>query len=164
VVEFQPGDGQLGELAGQVAGSRAVLVLGNVADTATIVRALRQRSPATLIYTGACGARASFAQAAGAAAEELRCPRLTGSMSLQRGQDYAALQCYDAVRMVVAAVRQGGLNRIRICKALAGLSPFAGAAGELRWSALNRNARPVTLGRIRGGRLESYTARAPVAA
>jgi len=48
------------------------------------------------------------------------------------------------------------LNRIRICRALARLSPWQGAAGEIRWSALNRNSRPVSAGIIRNARLEAF--------
>jgi hypothetical protein len=70
-------------------------------------------------------------------------------------QDYAALQSFDA-RMVVGSIRTGGLNRFRICRALAKMTPWQGAAGEVRWSALNRNSRPAAVGMTRGGKPEAF--------
>jgi hypothetical protein len=54
---------------------------------------------------------------------------------------------------MAAAVRRAGLNRALIGDALRALSPWAGAAGVVRWDALGRNVRPVGLGRWRGGEL-----------
>jgi hypothetical protein len=106
----------------------------------------RARSQATSIYAGPAAARTAFRALAGAASEGVRCPQMTTATASEEGPDYAALACYDAVRLTAAAIRTGGLNRIRICRALARLSPWQGAAGEIRWSALNRNSRPVSAG------------------
>jgi ABC-type branched-subunit amino acid transport system substrate-binding protein len=153
VLDFEPGSGELARIVDQAAGAAAALIIGNVADTAAVVRQVRGRSPKTILYAGPSAARSSFAWLAGDSAEGVRCPVLAKDASLEDGKDFAALQSYDAVRLVVAAIRTAGLNRIRICRALAALSPWQGAAGEIRWSALNRNARPVAAGYIRGGRL-----------
>lgn len=155
VLDFQPGDPNLETVVEQAAGARAVMVLGGAADTARAVRRLRVRSKATSIYAGPAAARTAFRTLAGTASEGVRCPRLTTEEASEGGTDYAALACYDAVRLVAAAIRTGGLNRVRICRALARLSPWQGAAGEIRWSALNRNSRPVSAGIIRNARLEA---------
>jgi len=154
VLDFEPGDGNLKAVADQAAGSRAVLVLAGVDDTARAVKLLRDSSRSTLIYAGPAASRTAFRNMAGPAADGVRCPKMTSVT--EEGSDYAALSSYDAVRLVVAAVRSGGLNRIRICRALARLSPWQGAAGEVRWSALNRNSRPVSAGIIRNARLEAF--------
>ena len=156
VLDFQPGDAGLETVVEQASGSRVVIVLGGVADTARAVRLLRARSQATSIYAGPAAARTAFRALAGAASEGVRCPQMTTAAASEEGHDYAALACYDAVRLTAAAIRTGGLNRIRICRALARLSPWQGAAGEIRWSALNRNSRPVSAGIIRNARLEAF--------
>lgn len=160
IIEFQPADGNLGNAVSQAAGARAVLVLGGVADTALAVKLLRAESKDTALYAGPSAAKSSFVALAGEAADGVRCPMLVGP-ALRNGapeacQDYASLQSYDAVRMVVSSIRTGGLNRFRICRALARMTPWQGAAGEVRWSALNRNSRPVSTAVIRGGRLEAF--------
>jgi ABC-type branched-subunit amino acid transport system substrate-binding protein len=156
IIEFRPDDGELSRVAEQAAGARAVLVLGTVAETAKAVRLLRFRNANSVIYAGPVAARESFLRETGLAADGVRCPRLSESNSLISGKDYAALQSYDAARLVVAAIRNGGLSRVRICKALGALSPWRGAAGEVRWSTLNRNSRPVAAGVIRGDRLDPF--------
>ena len=154
VLDFEPSDGKLKAVVEQASGARAVVVLGNVSDTARVVKFLRANSQPSIIYAGPAAARTAFRGMAGAASEGVRCPKLTSAS--EEGTDYAALSSYDAARLVVAAIRNGGLNRIRICRALARLSPWQGAAGEIRWSALNRNSRPVSAGIIRNARLEAF--------
>ena len=57
---------------------------------------------------------------------------------------------YDAVQLLVAAVRQAGLNRARIGDALRDLSPWDGVAGTVRWDTLGGNTRPAHLGTVAG--------------
>lgn len=160
IIDFQPADDHLEAVARQAVGSRAVLVLGGVADTARAVKLLRAESKDTAVYAGPAAAKSSFAPFAGGAADGVRCPLMAQAAPLNwvsgDGHDYAALQSYDAARMVVNSIRTGGLNRFRVCRALAQMTPWQGAAGEVRWSALNRNSRPVSTARIRGGRLEAF--------
>jgi ABC-type branched-subunit amino acid transport system substrate-binding protein len=164
VLEFQPADDHLETVARQAVGARAVLVLGGVADTACIVKLLRAESAKTVVYAGPAAAKSSFSAVAGEAAEGVRCPLLAqpapAGWAPGTGRDYAALQSYDAARMVVGSIRTGGLNRFRICRALAKMTPWQGAAGEVRWSALNRNSRPAATAIIRGGKLEAFGPRA----
>jgi ABC-type branched-subunit amino acid transport system substrate-binding protein len=159
-LEFQPGDDHLETVARQALGARAVLVLGGVVDTARAVKLLRAESSKTVVYAGPSAAKSSFSGVAGEAAEGVRCPLLAAPAPAEwapgSGQDYAALASYDAARMVVGSIRTGGLNRFRICRALAKMTPWQGAAGEVRWNALNRNSRPAAVAMIRGGKLEAF--------
>lgn len=67
--------------------------------------------------------------------------------------DYAAAHAYDATCLVVAAIRQAGLNRARIRDALATLSPWQGVTGTVHWDPTGQNDRPILLGTIAGGRV-----------
>jgi ABC-type branched-subunit amino acid transport system substrate-binding protein len=67
--------------------------------------------------------------------------------------DFAAAGTYDAVQLLVAAIRKAGLNRARIGDALRELTPWDGVAGTVRWDSLGGNTRPVQLGKVSVGRL-----------
>ncbi len=51
----------------------------------------------------------------------------------------------DATRLLIAAIRAGGLNRARIRDALAGGEPFVGATGEIRFDGTGGNVSPPVL-------------------
>ena len=132
----------------------AVVVLAGPADSARMVRALRSRRADLLIYGGPTMGRQSFLEAAGAAAEGVRFPLLVEDSTT----DYAALDAYDATRILVAAIRKAGLNRARIRDAVEELAPWSGVSGVIRWDALGRNSRPVHLGTVRDGRARELDA------
>ncbi|HUI79745.1 MAG TPA: ABC transporter substrate-binding protein [Bryobacteraceae bacterium] len=62
-----------------------------------------------------------------------------------RDADYTAGYAYDAVRLVVAAIRHVGLNRARIRDAVRELSPFRGVTGTIEWDAQGQNRTEVSL-------------------
>lgn len=68
-----------------------------------------------------------------------------------RETDYAARQVYDAVWLLIDAIRKAGLNRARIRDALLELAPWNGAGGLVVWDPLGQNSRPVRLGTYRDG-------------
>ncbi len=115
-------------------------------------------------------ALASFARAAGEAAEGVVAPLLWqpspewdsfARMYENRWSeppDHGAAQSYDAVRLVVEAVRRGGLNRARIRDEVREAAPWRGVAGIVQWDALGRNERPVGLATWRQGRLRPVAA------
>jgi ABC-type branched-subunit amino acid transport system substrate-binding protein len=102
---------------------------------------------------------------AGPAAEQIICPLLVEpgaawpafedqfQRRYQRSPDFAAAATYDAVQLLVAAVRKAGLNRVRIGDALRELSPWDGTAGPVRWDPLGGNTRPARLGQISAGKI-----------
>jgi ABC-type branched-subunit amino acid transport system substrate-binding protein len=107
--------------------------------------------------------RRSFIEQAGGAAEGVVFPLLythgKGSgifnekfaARFGRRPDYLAAHTYDAVNLLIAAIRKAGLNRVRIYDEVRALSPWQGVTGEIRWDPLGSNSRPVRLGTIRGG-------------
>jgi branched-chain amino acid transport system substrate-binding protein len=114
---------------------------------------------------GASASRAAFRRAAGAAAEGVLAPILVepgpegGAFARCYGErwaappDEAAAHGYDAVRLVVAAVRRAGLNRPLVRDAVRALAPWSGVSGTVRWDALGRNQRDVRIGAWTGERL-----------
>jgi branched-chain amino acid transport system substrate-binding protein len=68
--------------------------------------------------------------------------------------DAAAALGYDAVRLLVDAVRRAGLNRARLRDAVRALSPWPGVSGPICWNPLGRNLRAASLGVWRDGRLQ----------
>ena len=62
-----------------------------------------------------------------------------------REPDYTAAYGYDAVQIVVAAVRRAGLNRARIRDEIRALSPIQGVAGVIEWDPAGQNRRAVNL-------------------
>ena len=67
--------------------------------------------------------------------------------------DFAAAQTFDAVSMLVTAIREVGPNRARVFDAMREISPYRGAAGTIRWDPVGANTRAVQLGVYRNGRL-----------
>ena len=133
-------------------GVKTALVIADAKESARIVREL----PLGMQVFGGPGmARRAFIDAAGAFAQSVRVPLLA---EVWAGMpDYAAAQAYDAVSLLVAAIRKAGLNRARIRDALAETSPWHGQAGEVRWDVFGRNQRAVRVGTIVNGRLQPLT-------
>lgn len=155
------------EIAGRIVQSdaRAAVVAGTADDSTRLATALRARGFQGTIFGGPQMGRRQFAEKAGAAAEGVVFPLLYDPQRSSPGlaetlkhrfgvaPDYAAVHTYDAVRMVVAAIRTAGLNRARIRDAVRDLSPWTGVAGPVRWDGLGSNTRSVELGTIRNGRV-----------
>ena len=164
-IEFAAGAEQVDALSAQAkaSGVKAVVVFAGPKDSARLVRELRRRDKDLPVFGGPAMGRRVFLNAAGAAAEGVRLPLLiepsevAGKFAVKYrakygdAPDFAAVQAYDAVRLLVGAIRRGGLNRTKILDALNELSPWRGTAGILAWDALGRNARKVQLGVVRGG-------------
>ncbi len=164
-IEFAAGAEQVDAIAAQAAASgvKAVVLFAGAKDSARVLRELRRRDKELPVFGGPSMGRRAFVYAAGEAAEGVRLPVLIEPSDLagkfaarfraKYGEppDYAAIQAYDAVRLLVGAIRRGGLNRTRILDALNELSPWRGTAGILQWDPLGRNSRKVRLGTIRAG-------------
>ncbi len=146
----------------------AVVVVAGPEQSGRLVRRLREGGYRGPIFGSPAMGRRGFAQAAGAAGEGVVFPLVslagTGaggrawavfSAAFQkrfgRLPEAAAGQTYDAVRLVIEAIRGAGLNRPRIGDRIRRLSPWQGVGGEIRWDPLGANTRAVRLGTIRGG-------------
>ncbi|MHC4399058.1 MAG: ABC transporter substrate-binding protein [Planctomycetota bacterium] len=163
----RPGADDYADAAAQILDAKpgAVVLIAGPRDSARLVTALRERDFTGAVFGGPWMGRRTFRQEARAAAEGVLFPLLwqpqethvgfVEAFRARHGQapDYAAAHTYDAVRLLIAAVRRAGLNRARIRDALAGLSPYSGTTGTIRWDPLGSNTRPVGLGTIRDGRV-----------
>jgi len=69
----------------------------------------------------------------------------------QLSPDYAAASAYDALNLLISAIRRGGLNRAKIGDALRSIGSYQGVTGMIAWDTLGSNTRPVVLGTIRAG-------------
>jgi len=142
----------------------AVLVVAGASDAARLVRGLRQRYAGPIIGGPKLG-RQRFLAGAGEAAEGLELPRLFEASDewerfarsfderFGRRPDYLAGRTYDAVALLVEAIRHGGLNRARILDAARALVPWSGVTGPIDWDPQGRNRGAVPLGVVRSGRL-----------
>jgi branched-chain amino acid transport system substrate-binding protein len=82
--------------------------------------------------------------------DELGLPQASSASSIQSGTEFdldddTTVLSRDAVNLLVQSIRQAGMNRARIRDAVAGISPWQGDAGVVRWDRLGRNTRKVQL-------------------
>ncbi len=161
------GDPGLGAVIHQVVSEEvsAVMIAAGAAESAHIVRALRSGGFQGSILGGHSMGRRPFAAAAGPAAEGVVFPLLSDPDSLPAAfrlefehryhvpPDYAAAHTYDALNLLIAAIRRGGLNRAKIGDALRELAPYPGVTGTIAWDKLGSNTRSLVLGTIRASRV-----------
>jgi ABC-type branched-subunit amino acid transport system substrate-binding protein len=161
-LEFEPGRPDLAELArsARLAAPDAAAVVAGTEDSARLVTLLREEHFSGLIGGDPRFGRTSFVSRAGAAAEGAIFPwvgetagqfRSTFAGRFGNPPDYAAACAYDSVRIVVAAIRGGGLNRARIRDSIAALSPYDGASGRIEWDEFGQNRREPVLAAVSGG-------------
>lgn len=167
--EFKPGTKSINELVDKIAQAKnhSLVVIADAADSARIVSAVRQKGFEGLVFGGPCMGRQTFIEHAGDAAEGAVFPLLythgKESISFEKifaarfgkKPDYLAAHTYDAVNILIAAIRKAGLNRALIRDAVSESSPFKGVTGAIKWDPLGANERPVCLGTVRDGRVIS---------
>jgi branched-chain amino acid transport system substrate-binding protein len=165
--QFQPGAADANDLVEKIgsASSEAVVILAGAPASAQLTRRVRDQGYAGIILGGPWMGQRAFVAAAGRRAEGVLfpCPYVAPpqpsafenqfTQRFGRSPDYLAAHSYDAVNMLIAAVRCSGLNRVRIRDALRELSPWPGVSGSIVWDAPGSNCRPVTLCTIAGGRI-----------
>ena len=144
---YRPTDANHADLARRAIGCQpsAVVLVADAQGSARLVHAVRAAGFQGDIFGGPAMGRRRFLQEAGPAAEGVIFPLVAEpgekwsaleailEKRFQRHLDFAAAGTYDAVQLLVAAVRKAGLNRVRIGDALRGLSPWNGAAGTVCW-------------------------------
>ena len=165
--EFASGTRSFLELAERVVDSRAgaVALIAGAGDSGRLLTKLREKGFAGRVLGGPWMARRVFLATAGVAAEGVLLPLLDDPTSeFQRFAeafrarfgvfpDFAVAQTYDATRLLVAAIRKAGLNRVRILDAVRELSPWEGVAGRMAWDPVGESVRPVRLGKIEHGQI-----------
>ena len=165
--EFKPGQKNIDSLVEKIVHTRAqaLVLIAAARQSAQIISAVRQKGFNGLIFGGPCMGRRSFLEQTGNAAEGVVFPLLymQGKESDSFDEkftarfgtrpDFLAAHTYDAVNLLVAAIRKAGLNRPRIHDAVRSLSPWQGVTGKIQWDPLGSNSRLVHLGTIQNGRV-----------
>jgi len=168
--EFKPGRDDYDGLVEEIirAGTHAMVLIAPEIESAQIISAVRKRGFKGIIYGGPCMGRHGFVERAGKAAEGVIFPLLYrhGKESdtfdkeytarFGRRPDYLAAHTYDAVNILIAAIRKAGLNRARIHDQVRAISGWQGITGEIRWDPLGSNSRLVSLGTIRDGSVQNF--------
>jgi len=149
----------------------AVVLIASPQDAAGFLRAMRGAGLTMPVFGGPAMGRRAFIEAAGSYADGVMFPLLwdasgPGERSAAFAQrfeeqfgnapDYTAAHTYDAMNLLIAAIRSAGLNRVRIRDAIRGLSPWPGVTGVIAWDPIGQNRRPVGLGTIRDGRVTPW--------
>jgi len=166
-IEFKPGQKNYDGLVDEIVHTEAhtLILIAATQESAQIISAVRQRGFKGLIFGGPCMGRRSFIEQAGDAAEGVVFPLLytqsKESDSFEekftarfgKRPDYLAAHTYDAVNLLIAAIRKAGLNRARIHDSVRSLSPWQGVTGKIQWDPLGSNSRLIHLGTVRNGRV-----------
>ncbi|TSA55238.1 MAG: hypothetical protein D4R45_02840 [Planctomycetaceae bacterium] len=163
--EFEPGQSNYDSLVEEIVHTRAraLVLIAAARQSSQIISAVRQKGFKGLIFGGPWMGNRSFLEQAGPAAEAVVFPLLYthGKESnsfdekftarFGKQPDYLAAHTYDAVNLLIAAIRKAGLNRARIRDAVSELSPWNGVTGTIKWDSLGGNNRAVRLGTVRDG-------------
>jgi branched-chain amino acid transport system substrate-binding protein len=145
----------------------AVLVVAGAEDSARLVLSVREHAPKSVIFGMHTMGRRRFIELAGRAAECVHFPVLfvpdtadsDTAVFIQHFQDehlyppdYTAAFAYDATRLLLAAIRRCGVNRVRVREAIVQLSPWSGITGSIRFDGTGHNTRiNICMGRILHG-------------
>lgn len=147
--QYAPGTADLDALI--VDTETTVVIYADPLESARLLLTLREQQPALQVFGGPAMGRRAFLEHAGEAAEGVLFPLLCDPEQLGGQPDCTTAQSYDAVRMLIEAIRKAGLDRALIRDALEELSPWTGISGPLEWDSLGQNRREVRLGTITGG-------------
>jgi branched-chain amino acid transport system substrate-binding protein len=174
-LKYSGDEAHLKPLVEQILGCQppAVIVVARAEQAARLVVALREQGFSRPIFGGTEMGRPQFREAAGELADSVVFPLLADPVEVADSphaadqttagpsvgsakfpmNDATQLLTYDAVRLVVTAIRRAGLNRAEIQRAVRDLSPWNGQAGMVTWDGLGSNTRAPRLGTIRDGRI-----------
>ncbi len=146
----------------------AVVLWGRPRATGAALRELRRAGIDCPAYGPDRAVGPGFVETAGAAAEgfvfaypfdpDSDAPRWRGFRDTYQQRfgalpDPTAAYSYDAARLLVAATRRAGLNRVRIRDELFASSTVAGVAGAIQLDVTGNSVSPVILGHVEDGRL-----------
>jgi branched-chain amino acid transport system substrate-binding protein len=163
--EFKPGQKNINELVEKIVHTEThlLVVIAAARDSTQIVSAVRQKGFNGYIFGGPSMGQRSFIEQSDDTADGVIFPLLyiygKESSSFEKEfttrfgkqPDYLAAHTYDAVNLLIAAIRKAGLNRALMHDQVRNLSPWQGITGEIRWDPLGSNSRLVSLGTIRNG-------------
>ena len=145
----------------------AVVVWGNAADSAAVVKALRERFPSIRIFGCDRLASESFLKDAGEAAEGVVAaatydptrdnPRLEAFVDayvrrFHHEPETFAAHAYDGANILIETIRKAGLNRVLIRDALYDYTQYAGVTGSILFDTTMNDVGPVHLATVEDGR------------
>lgn len=151
--DFEPGsqvETQLRALA--EAKPRSIILVASAEDAGRLLPKLRKAVPNTPISAGPAVARRACLTLAGASARGVRYPELVSAphghpfdlaflATHGHSADYTAWLTFDAASLLATAISKWGDTGSPLHLALPSLSPFQGAAGEIRFDASGQNTR-----------------------
>ena len=158
-------DGQIERLRG--AAPDAIVVWGRASTAGRAVKALRAAGLKQPVYGPERLADEAFIAAAGDAAEGVvftypfdprrKDPAWTSfakrySDRFGKSPDPAAAYAYDGARYLAEAIRDAGLNRVRIRERLFAARTFDGVTGTIRFDTTHNNVVPSLYGRVEHGK------------
>jgi len=166
--EFRPDEKNLAHLVERVINveAEALVLIAGSQQSARIISAMRESGFQGLIFGGPTMGQRDFTKEAGNAAEGAIFPLLyapggisedferTFTTRFGNRPDYLAAHTYDAVNLLIAAIRRAGLNRAHIRDAVRDLSTWQGVAGPILWDSRGSNSRPIVLGTVTSGQLK----------
>jgi len=175
-IQFQPGATAFADHLERLTGNEdPLVVIAGPDDSARFLIALRRGGADRVIFGGPALGTQRFIRQAGSAAEGAMFPLIwhpdTDKKSaafafrfrerFRSEPDYLAASAYDAVKLIVAAIREAGPNRARIRDAVRDIAPYDGVTRKIDWDATGRSTGAVGLGTIGGGRIVPIGAACP---
>ncbi len=165
--QFRPDGRDVNDLVQRICGSGtdAAVVIAGARPSARLLLALRRSGYTGNVYGGPWMGQQAFVAAAGRLADgvvfpcsyvpsaELAAFEERFAQRFGRRPDYLAAHTYDAVNLLVAAIRRTGLNRARIRDTIRELSPCPGVSGPIIWDPPGGNCRPVHVCTIKNGQV-----------
>ncbi len=150
----------------------AVVIWGQARESGRLLAEMRRAGLTQPVLGGPELCAAAFANAAGPASEGveviaphpvgLRTPEMAAfragyEQRYEASPDYTAAYAFDAVGLVIAAVRAVGTSRVSIRGWLAGVEGFRGATGNVRFDGMGNRSGPPSMALLRDGRVTPTT-------
>jgi branched-chain amino acid transport system substrate-binding protein len=141
----------------------SLVLVADVGSSAAALGQLRAKGYKGVVLGGPWMGRRRFVEEAGKAGEGVLFPYLCEPSAKRdafeerfaerfgRRPDYSAAHTYDALGLVIAAIRKGGLDRARIGEVVRETMSWQGVSGSVSWSPAGANLRRPRLGTISGG-------------
>jgi branched-chain amino acid transport system substrate-binding protein len=144
----------------------AVVLWADAAAAGNIVKTMRERGLGMPVFASERVVNPVFLEIAGEAADgviatypydpnadipELKAFNRNYRERFGRDPDTYAAHSYDGTNMVIAAIRQAGLNRYRIRDALAEMKTYSGVTGEIAFDDVYSDRGPIVMVTVRGG-------------
>jgi branched-chain amino acid transport system substrate-binding protein len=166
---FDPGDIDFQEQLEAIGKTdpEALILWGNAKETGLIVRQARERGMTLPIFGFDRMAGADFLQVAGKFAEGVVAvstlnpdrddPAWKGFRERYQSRygedpDSFAARAYDGMNLLIAAIREAGLNRARIRDSLFNRKSYRGVSGEIQFDTNMSDVGPLWLATVREGR------------